>query len=237
MNVGEIRAELTKMLGNVLEQTGHPFVSPTDLRYRWITRAANKIPRLVAAGGGDIGAIFGELFATWKAQTTNGVAYLDRPATALLVREVYSFDKTGANADADKGRLIPQYLPERYEIMLRDSTNVGFPTGWSPKGKRLYFIPVPTTAYLTDVHIHGVKRESPDFNSDAQTPALNDDWHEAILFEAARIGAAELGYWERAAKFREHLIELIQTHVAVPAQEDLYDDQHYDPVRLEAEVY
>jgi hypothetical protein len=228
MNVGEIKDELTKMLGNVLAQAGHPFVSPVDMRYRWITRACNKVPRLAAAGGRDILSTFESLFATFKAQTADGISWVDRPSSALIVREVWSFDKSGADADVDASHVVSQLTPQEFDAGKSSSESSGFPNVWAPKANRVYLRPQPRVPYLTDVHLYCVKREAVVFNSDAQTPMIGDDWHEAILIAAAEIGANALGYFERAKGYHAQLIDLVTTGVDVPVQEDLYDDPTFD---------
>lgn len=230
MTVGEIKDEVIKLLGNSLAVSGHPFISPTDYVYRWITRAANRIPRMASAGGRDILTTFPELFGTFKAQTSNGIAWLDRPAAALVIREVYSFDKTGANADVDPVRLVPELLPADFDMGRPTAATAptGFPSVCKIAGNRIYFRPTPVTAYLTDTHLYGIKRESVVFNNDAQTPMLGEDWHEAISFEAAAIGATSLGYFERAKIFRGEVGVLVGIGVDVAAQEDLYDDPTFE---------
>jgi hypothetical protein len=241
MTVGEIRDEVVKMLGNSLAQSGHPFISPTNLVYLWITRACNKVPRLVTAGGADILITFPELFARWKAQTAEGIGYLDRPAEALVIREVRSFDKTGATADYDPERLVYQ---ERdigvFNTSGRNSaTSPGFPSAWSMQGNRLHFKPLPRAPYLTDVHEYGIKKEATTFNSDAQTPKISADWHEAVTIATAAIGARDLGYFERAKVYDSELAVLVRTGVDVAAQEDLYDDPTFDLAGLptQEEIY
>jgi len=228
MNVGEIKEEVILMLGNGLADTGHPFVNPTNMIYRWIFRACNKIPRLAAAGGRDIMSTFGELYGEWQAVTALGITYVDRPRDALLVREVYSFDKAGANPDLDSKRLLPQLLPTELDMGRSSTEAAGWPTTWAPKALRIYFRPTPTADFLTDLYLIGVAREDAVFNSDSQTPMLNEDWHEAVMYETARLGAVAMGYWDRAKEYKQNVFDLVTTGVEVPVQEDIYDDDTFD---------
>lgn len=227
MTVGEIKSELTLMLGNVLKNTGQPFVSPTDLRFLWITRAANKIPRLVAKAGLDIGSIFQELNARWQGTTIDTQPYVARPDNSLLIRTFHSFDKTPAVQDADDERFVPRYSATDFGLTVPATAVPGFPQHWAPVGRRLEISPTPTAAFVTDYALYGLKRDL-TFNDDAQTPSLDSDWHEAILMEAARIGAVELGYWERAKAYKAEVLDLIEARVDVPIQEEIYSDVDFD---------
>jgi hypothetical protein len=222
MTFGQLKSEVKLILG-FASQTTHPFVSPTDYTTNWVNRALVRIARMLAASGRDVAQILPHFFATWEGVTVNNGAYVDVPTNALTVREVYSFDKTSADENRDKGRLLPEISPAAYEVMARDTTVVGFPRMWTRRANRIYLFPIPTTAYLTDLHIHGTKKES-TLSGDASVAILGEEWEDITVLEAARIGATEMGWFEAAKQFHDQVLEQVSLAPSIAAQHDYGDD-------------
>ncbi len=225
MLVGEIRTEVIAMLGNGLNVAGHPF---NDKVYRWITRATNEVPRLAATlKGQDILSIFSELSAEWQGATVAGFSYIGRPSNARFIREVRSFDKVGAFVDIEGTRFVPRRDSDDYNRAVLTGEVANYPQRWTAKGNRLYFGPQPSALYVTDLLLRGAKKEYPEFNDPNQTPILNEEWHQAITIDAARIGAVALGYWEKANQYKQEVRELIVAALSIPLEEEIFEDDPF----------
>lgn len=221
MNFGTMKSEVGLRLGNL--QSEDPFYAYID---DWINRASNEFLLRVISKSNSKTGLFPELEDGWiTTATTANQAHVGRPADAIFIHNVYSFDKeTGADLDDDALRYLPE-ITDRRSFLLRQrsaTATAAYPRQWHRWGDRIYLDPVPRSGKLTQLLVEGFAKEN-TLSVDADELVMDDLWHPGVVHYAVYLGAEALGDDMEAEKSLTACDRLIAQTLSIRARETASD--------------
>lgn len=216
MNLGDVKTEVALMLGNL--HTSDPLYASLGT---YANRALHRVITTAVGPNRPRPNLFPELNTSWVSpNTTAGQNYLTLPTDKLAITEVFSFDEDGAITTSTMRGLPMKWVPrEQFEVIVRDSSVVGYPRIWTMKGKRIYVWPTPSAAYVTQLHLYGLMKE-PTLSANSDEPQINAMWHGAWVNFTAALMARAKRWHDDADAFQKAALEEIAAAVNVAAMEE-----------------
>lgn len=133
--------------------------------------------------------------------TVNAQGYLTKPDDILVVDSV-TYTKSTSAYDPSRHREYSIYEEtdqERFGLLDKASTRVGYPQIWCEASTQVLLWPTPTTAYLTQIVLRGIKKEAALANAN-DTFDMEDIWHPVVIQYATYLMMQNLG-WDDADKW------------------------------------
>lgn len=205
MDFSQMQRMVIASTGNM--KSGHPL-------YKWITGdsgtdtpsvinlAANRLIRMIPER-------LPEIPAAWTiGVTVNGNNWVDLPSDLIaLTSLVRAETATAPNWAAIKGEPVPLVTPEEFDLLSKED-EVGYPRIATRRGKKLYFWPTATTAYLAYFRAYGLMDEVELVNA-ADEFYVDDYWHHIIC----RIATAMIEEMRGNFKRHEHLMASVRQEI------------------------
>jgi hypothetical protein len=133
--------------------------------------------------------------------TVNAQGYLDRPSS-LLILDTVSYTKTTTAYDPSRHTeypVIEEPDQARFALLNKSATTVGYPQIFHDAATQILLWPTPTTAYLTQVVVRGMRKETA-LTTDGQTFQMNELFHPVIIDYATYLTMQRMGL-DEAEKF------------------------------------
>src|SRR5688572_14607457 len=137
----------------------------------------------------------------WYDVTVNAQGYLDRPSS-LLVLDSVSQTRTTTAYDPSRHTeypVIEETDQARFALLDKSSTTTGYPQIFHDAATQILLWPTPTTAYLTQVVVRGMRKETA-LTLDAETFQMNELFHPVIIDYATYLTMQRMGL-DEAEKF------------------------------------
>jgi hypothetical protein len=148
--------------------------------------------------------------------TTSGTAYVSIPSDCLTIRTIY--DAT------NKYKL--DYIPWIMYLKYSDRTvATGNPREWVKAGDYIYLHPTPNATLSLNVFYKKIPMPLTGDN----TTEIGAQWDEPIVLFAAYKGHNAMGEYDKAAKVREEIVEILNGIITVPTQEEKDRHQYFYP--------
>jgi hypothetical protein len=167
-----------------------------------VNEAANAVLLLAIARDRRNVNLFPELRKRrWYDVTVNAQGYLDRPSS-LLVLDSVSYTKTTTTYDPSRHTeypVIEEPDQARFGLLDKTTSTVGYPQIFHDAATQILLWPTPTTAYLTQVVVRGMRKETA-LTLDAQTFNMNEMFHPVIIDYATYLTMQRMGL-DEAEKF------------------------------------
>jgi hypothetical protein len=133
--------------------------------------------------------------------TVNAQGYLERPSS-LLILDTVSYTKTTTAYDPSRHTeypVIEEPDQARFGLLDKTSTTVGYPQIFHDAATQILLWPTPTTAFLTQVVVRGMRKETA-LTTDGQTFQMNELFHPVIIDYATYLTMQRMGL-DEAEKF------------------------------------
>jgi hypothetical protein len=130
----------------------------------------------------------------WSDVTVNEQGYLDKPTNCLVIDSVKITKSTAAynQSRSTEYPVTEEQDWDRFALLSKASTTVGYPTIWTESGTQILLHPTPTTAFLTRVVVRGM-REEDTLTTDGQSYQMDSRWHPVIELKATHLMALRMG--------------------------------------------
>jgi len=143
--------------------------------------------------------LFPELKRRWSDVTVNNQGYLDKP-TNLLILDSVSITRSTTTYDPSRHTEYPVFEEvdqARFGQFNKATTTVGWPTRWCEAASQILLWPTPTTAYLTQTVVRGIKREVALTSADGVF-TMSDIWHPIVIAYATHLAMLALERYDGA---------------------------------------
>lgn len=227
MNNLALKSEIRRMLGSL--QTSHPMIVAGDDQ-SWANRGVTDIVMMGLEGLNKGLDQFPELRCSWLSDlTVNAINHQSLPADKLIITAVHSFDSSDLpNANYDKTNPVSYMRPEKFDLITKDSSRVGWPRIWTMRGREFFYYPTPSaspTDYTSYLRLWGVQKDPyPDMSADDDTPIIATQWHPACVLRGAAIGARALGWFDKASEWDAEAKRMLGLSLNIGATEDAAQD-------------
>lgn len=176
MDFSQMQRMVIASTGNM--KSGHPL-------YKWITGdAATDTPSVINHAAQELVRMIPERLpeipAAWTiGVTVDGNNWVDLPSDAIAITSVVRAETASApNWAAIKGEPVPLVTPEEFDILSKEN-ETGYPRLAMKRGKKLYFWPTATTAYLAYFRVYGLMTEVA-LAADDDEFYIDPYWHPII---------------------------------------------------------
>lgn len=182
-------------VGNM--QTSDPFYTYVGDQ---INEASNRVLLMAVAKDRRAMNSFPELKTRrWVDVTLNNQGYLQLPTT-LLVLDSVTCTRSTATYNASTTTEYPMTEATVDNFALYDRTATGWPSQWVRSGISLLIYPTPTTAYLSQIVLRGIRQEA-DLSGNADVLTMDPKWHPTVIKAATAIAMEARGWHDDAAKW------------------------------------
>ena len=148
--------------------------------------------------------------------TVDAQGYMTKPDDLLVVDSV-TYTKSTSTYNPSRHTEYPiteEPDQARFALLDKTSTTVGYPQIWCEASTQILLWPTPTTAYLTQVVVRGIKKEAA-LSNDNDTFDMEDIWHPVVVQYATYLMLQNLGHddadkWlARAEKRMTQIVDLL----------------------------
>lgn len=131
----------------------------------------------------------------WYDLTVNNQGYITKPDT-MLVADALTCTRLTTAYDPSRHTEYPmREEPDQanFGLFSKDTTTVGWPTIWQDAVTQILVWPTPTTTYLTQVVMRGIRRESVLAGA-TDTFQMNAYWHPVVVDYATYLMKHRMGH-------------------------------------------
>lgn len=164
----------------------------------------------------------------WAQVTVNNQGYLLIPENCLVPDSLMMTKKTAAyDQSRDTEYIIPEYDLETFRLLDKTTSNTGYPAGWCRSSTEILITPTPTTTYLTQVILRGIRAEQ-DLANASDTFVMHPLWHPAVVDMATSLTMTALGWHDQAKIWKDNCASKIGDTVSLLGASNRLNRVHFD---------
>lgn len=205
LTLSTIQSRVRRNVGNI--PTSHPIYTDSSSLKDYVNEAAKRVVLMAVIDPATKRRrsnfeAFPELRdRRWYDVTVNNQGYLTMP-TDCLVPDSITYTKTTTAYDPSRHTeyVVVEKDIETFKLLDKTTATTGWPQIWCRSSLSILLWPTPTTAFLTQVILRGI-REEQDLVNPTDTFTVDERWHPAIVDEACSLTCAALNWWDDAAQW------------------------------------
>lgn len=208
LTLGNMQAQVAAFCGGLL--TTDPIYTVSSSLVGFINDAANRVILMASYDPGSGKPrrnfnLFPELQGhIWFDVTVAEQGYLALPDNCLVPDSLhYTKVTTDYDPSRDTEYLISEQPDvEAFALLSKAATSTGWPSQWCRQASVLLLNSTPTTAYLTQVVVRGIRAED-DLSAVGDVFTMHPRWHSAVVTESCALVSEGLRRWSEAERWHE----------------------------------
>jgi hypothetical protein len=163
----------------------------------FINEASNRVVLTAVSKDRRAGNCFPSLkTGRWYDVTVNNQGYLTLPTTLLALDSVTCTRSTSAyNPSSSTEYPVIETDTAKFSLFPKDAT--GWPAQWVRSGTQILIWPTPTTDYLSQIVVRGMRREA-DLSNNADVLTMDPMWHPTVIKCATALVMEARGWDDQA---------------------------------------